>query len=106
MGRRPKAIAAFLTNYSCWVPRKWTRRSAHVGHAYLTLGNKNVRSRTSAALGAVREGAVHRPLDTRTQATRARARVKIRPQNSHVAKLERCPKLTKFSDLMHADRDR
>ena len=52
----------------------------------------------------MREGAVHRPLDTRTQATRARARVKIRPQNSHVVKLERCAKLTELSDLMLADR--
>ena len=80
------------------------RRSAHVGHTYLTLGNKNVRSRTSAALGAVREGAVHRLLDTRTQATRVRAPVKVRPQNSHVVKLERCAKLTDLSDLRRADR--
>ena len=79
-------------------------RSAHVGHAYLTLGNENVRWRTSAALGAVRDAAVHRPLDTCTQATRARARVKVRPQNSHVVKLERCAKLTDLSDLMLADR--
>ena len=79
-------------------------RSAHVGHTYLTLGNKNVRSRTSAALGAVREGAVHRLLDTRTQATRVRAPVKVRPQNSHVVKLERCAKLTDLSDLRRADR--
>ena len=51
----------------------------------------------------MRDAAVHRPLDTRTQATRARARVKVRPQNSHVVKLERCAKLTDLSDLMLAD---
>ena len=54
-------------------------------------------------LGVVSDAAVHRPLDTRTQATRARARVKVRPQNSHVVKLERCAKLTALSDLMLAD---
>ena len=80
------------------------RRSAHLGNPYLTLGNENVRSRTSAALGVVRDAAVHRPLDTHTQATRARVRVKVRPQNSHVVKLERCAKLTDLSDLMLADR--
>ena len=66
------------------------RLSAHLGNPYLTLGNENVRSRTSAALGVVCDAAVHRPLDTHTQATRARVRVKFRPQNSHVVKLERC----------------
>ena len=73
-------------------------RSAHVGHAYLTLGNKNVRWRTSAALGAVREGAVHRLLDGCTQGTCVRAQLKTRPQNSHVVKLERCAKLTNLAD--------
>ena len=52
----------------------------------------------------MRDAAVHRPLDTHTQATRARVRVKFRPQNSHVVKLERCAKLTDLSDLMLADR--
>ena len=54
----------------------------------------------------MRDAAVHRPLDTRTQATRARARV-IREgptSNLHVVKLERCAKLTDLSDLMLADR--
>jgi hypothetical protein len=51
----------------------------------------------------VREGAVHRPLDTRTQTTRARARVKVRPQNSHVVKLESSPQLTLVTDLMHGE---
>ena len=40
----------------------------------------------------------------RTQATRARARVKVLPQSSHIVKLERCTKLTDLSDLMLADR--
>ena len=79
-------------------------RSARVGNADLRKGNIFLRSRTSAALGVVRDAAVHRPLDTGTQATRARARVKVRPQNSHVVKLERCAKLTELSDLMLADR--
>ena len=94
---------------ACRAPRGFgvhVRRSAHllVGNPYLTLGNENVRSRTSAALGVVRDAAVHRPLDTHTQATRACVRVKVRPQNSHVVKLERCAKLTDLSDLMLADR--
>ena len=72
----------------------------------MTLGNTCVRSRTSGALAAVCDGAVHRLLDTRTQATRVRAPVKVRPQNSHVVKLERCPKLTDLSDLRRADRGR
>ena len=81
------------------------RLSAHLGNPYLTLGNENVRSRTSAALGVVRDAAVHRPLDTHIYtATRAHVRVKFRPQNSHVVKLERCAKLTDLSDLMLADR--
>ena len=79
------------------------RRSAHLGNPYLTLGNENVRSRTSAALAAVREAADHRLLDARTQGTRARAPVKVRPQKSHGEKLERCAKLRKVSDLMHAE---
>ena len=79
-------------------------RSAHIGHTYLTNSNKSVRSRTSAALGAVREGAVHRLLDAGTETTSGRAGVKTRPQNSHVVKLERCAKLTELSDLMLADR--
>ena len=79
-------------------------RSAHEGNADLRNVNDFLRSRTGAALATVREGAVHRSLDTCTQATRARARVKVRPQNSHVVKLERCPKLTQVSDLRRADR--
>ena len=79
------------------------RRSAHLGGLNLTNSNKNVRSRTSAALAAVREAADHRLLDARTQGTRARAPVKVRPQKSHGQKLERCAKLRKVSDLMHAE---
>ena len=79
------------------------RRSAHLGGLNLTNSNKNVRSRTSAALAAVREAADHRLLDARTQGTRARAPVKVRPQKSHGEKLERCAKLRKVSDLMHAE---
>ena len=78
-------------------------RSAHLGGLNLTNSNKNVRSRTSAALAAVREAADHRLLDARTQGTRARAPVKVRPQKSHGEKLERCAKLRKVSDLMHAE---
>ena len=50
----------------------------------------------------MREGAVHRLLDTRTQATRVRAPVKVRPQNSHVVKLERCAKLTDNCQILGA----
>ena len=82
---------------------KHCRRSAHVGNADLRKVNDFLRSRTGAALGVVRDAAVHRLLDTRTQATRVRAPVKVRPQNSHVVKLERCAKLTDFSDLRRAD---
>jgi hypothetical protein len=64
------------------------RLSAHVGNAYLRKGNTFLRWRTSAVLAAVREGAVHRLLDTCTETTRGRAQVKTRPQNSHVVKLE------------------
>ena len=78
-------------------------RSAHLGGLNLTNSNKNVRSRTSAALAAVREAADHRLLDARTQGTRARAPVKVRPQKSHGEKLERCAKLRKVSDLMHTE---
>jgi hypothetical protein len=53
--------------------------------------------RTSAALGIVRDAAVHRLLDTCTETTGGRAQVKIRPQNSNEVKLERCAKLTKVS---------
>ena len=79
------------------------RRSAHLGGLNLTNSNKNFRSRTSAVLAAVREAADHRLLDARTQGTRARAPVKVRPQKSHGEKLERCAKLRKVSDLMHAE---
>ena len=80
------------------------RLSAHLGDADLTNSNKNVRSRSGGALGAVREAADHLLLDTCTETTRGRAQVKTRPQNSHVVKLERCAKLTDLSDLMLADR--
>ena len=73
----------------------------------LTNSNKNVRWRISAALAAVREAADHRLLDGRTQGRRAlgaRAPVKVRPQKSHGEKLlERCAKLRKVLDLMHAE---
>ena len=50
------------------------------------------------------DAAVHRLLDGRTQGTCVRAPVNVRPQNSHVVKLERCAKLTNLSDLRRADR--
>ena len=82
------------------------RLSAHVGDAHLRKSNTFLRSRLGRALAAVREDAVHRPLDTRTQDTCVRAPVKIRPQNSHVVKLESSPQLTELSDLRCADRGR
>ena len=51
----------------------------------------------------MREAADHRLLDARTQGTRVRAPVKVRPQKSHGEKLERCAKERKVSDLMHAE---
>ena len=59
--------------------------------------NSFLRSCTSAALGIVRDAAIHRLLDTCTETTGGRAQVKIRPQNSNEVKLERCAKLTKVS---------
>ena len=67
---------------SCSSPRmvmNMVRLSAHVGNADLRKGNDFLRSRTSAALGVVREGAVHRLLGTCTQTARGRAQVKTRP---------------------------
>ena len=69
----------------------------YVGNLDLRKGNSFLRSRTSAALGIVRDAAVHRLLDTCTETTGGRAQVKIRPQNSNEVKLERCAKLTKVS---------
>ena len=86
-----------------------SRRSAFCTPRYKRISEKRyscnifLRSRTSAALAAVREAADHRLLDARTQGTRARAPVKVRPQKSHGEKLERCAKLRKVSDLMHAE---
>ena len=67
------------------------------------MGNFFLRSRLRGALGAVREAADHRLLDARTQAPRGRARVKTRPQLTHVVKLESAPQLRKVSDLKRAE---
>ena len=91
----------FSGSYSC-IPLSAMTICTPMG-LNLTNSNKNVRSRISAALAAVREAADHRLLDARTQGTRARAPVKVRPQKSHGEKLERCAKLRKVSDLMHAE---
>ena len=69
-------------------------RSAHVGNADLRKGNTFLRSRTSAALGVVREGAVHRFLDTCTETTRGRAQVKTQDPTSKLARSEREVKLS------------
>ena len=76
-----------------WAQGYRERLSAPLGHANLTLGNTCVRSRTSGALAAVRDGAVHRLLDTHTETARGCVRVKVRRQNSHGVKLERSAKL-------------
>ena len=55
------------------------------------------------ALGVVREAADHLLLDARTETPRGRARVKVRPQNSHVVKHESVPQFRKVSDLMRAE---
>ena len=80
-----------------------SRLSAHLGDADLTNSNKNVRSRSGRALGAVREAADHLLLDAGTETPRGRAGVKTRPQLTHVVKLESVPQLRKVSDLMRAE---
>ena len=46
-----------------------TRRDTYVGNLDLRKGNTFLRSRTSAALGILRDAAVHRLLDTCTETT-------------------------------------
>ena len=70
---------------------------------HLTLGNENVRSRISAALAAVREAAATTPRFL-MGAHRALECARVRTGESRTErKLERCAKLRKVSDLMHAE---
>jgi hypothetical protein len=90
-GRSAIADVQTLVSVSPKSPR--VKRPPH-RNADLRKGNTFLRSRTGAALGVVRDAAVHRLLDAGTETTSGRAGVKTRPQNSHVVKLERCAKLT------------